>query len=437
MDVPCSLPMNFSESLTYLHQLGNEVLTMNLGLETIRCLCGALGDPQQVFPAIHVAGTNGKGSTVAMTEAILRAAGYRTGLFTSPHLLSVTERICVAGEPIPTGDFARLATVVRQVSERLRHEGRLEAGPTFFELITAIGYLWFAEQRVDLAVLEVGMGGRLDATNICRPIVTAITPVGLDHQQYLGTTVAAIAGEKAGIIKPGVPVVVAPQELAARQVILARAAELAAPVSEGRVITERIEHTDDLRQRITFRSSFGLLTPRLALRGDHQRINAATALSIVELLPALGWSIGVDAILHGLETTCWPGRLDLRGGRSSGPQLLIDGAHNIAGVEALCEFLAEHCVERPLTLIFGIMRDKDVAALTERLFPLFGKIILTRVASPRALDPAEIMPALEFDRVPSLSEALELARRGTPPDGLIVVAGSLHLAGEVLASLGE
>jgi dihydrofolate synthase/folylpolyglutamate synthase len=425
--------MNFSEALTYLHQLGNEVLTMNLGLEAIRRLCAELGAPQQAFPAIHIAGTNGKGSTAAMTEAILRAAGYRTGLYTSPHLVSVTERICVAGEPIPPDDFARLATMVRQVSERLRHEGQLEAGPTFFELITAIGYLWLAEQCVDLAVLEVGMGGRLDATNICRPVVTAITPVGLDHQQYLGPTVAAIAAEKAGIIKPGIPVVVAPQEPAARQVILARAAELAAPVSEGSVVTERVEPADDLRQRVAFRSSCGLLTPRLALRGDHQRINAATAISIVELLPALGWSIGADAILQGLETVCWPGRLDLRSDASSGPPLLIDGAHNLAGIEVLCDFLTENCVNRPLTLIFGIMRDKDVVVMTERLFPLFRQIILTGIASPRALDPAEITPAVAVERVASLPQALELARRVTPADGLIVVAGSLHLVGEVLA----
>lgn len=428
--------MNFSETLTYLHQLGNEVLTMNLGLEAIRRLCAELGDPPQAFPAIHIAGTNGKGSTAAMTEAILRAAGYRTGLYTSPHLVSVTERIRVAGEPILPDDFARLATLVRQVSERLRHEGQLEAGPTFFELITAIGYLWLAEQRVDLAVLEVGMGGRLDATNICRPVITAITPVGLDHQQYLGPTVAAIAAQKAGIIKPGVPVVIAPQEPAARQVILARAAELAAPTSEGRVVTERVEPADDLRQRVAFRSSFGLLTPRLALRGDHQRINAATAISIVELLPALGWPIGADAILHGLETAHWPGRLDLRRALTPGPPLLIDGAHNLAGIEVLCNFLTEHCVHYPLTLIFGVMRDKDVAAMTERLFPLFRQIILTGVASPRALDPAEITPALAVERVASLPHALELARQVTPADGLIVVAGSLHLVGEVLATLG-
>ena len=185
--------MEFSESVEYLYGLGHEVLAMKLGLETIRLLSRELGSPHEAFPAIHIAGTNGKGSTAAMTEAILRAAGYRTGLYTSPHLLSITERMRVDGEPIPQDQFTRLATQVRMAGEQLVEQGQLPAPPTFFEQVTAIGYLWYAEQRVDLAVLEVGMGGRLDATNICRPVVTAITPVGLDHQQYLGETIAAMA----------------------------------------------------------------------------------------------------------------------------------------------------------------------------------------------------------------------------------------------------
>jgi len=424
--------MEFSESVDYLYGLGNEILAMKLGLETIRSLCLELGSPQDSFPAVHIAGTNGKGSTAAMTEAILRAGGVRTGLFTSPHLLSITERIRVGGEPIPPDQFAMLGGRVRAAGERLVESGRLPAPPTFFEQVTAIGFLWFAEQRVELAVLEVGMGGRLDATNICRPLVTAITPVGLDHQQYLGDTLAAIAGEKAGIIKPGIPVVVAPQEPEAKEVILARAEECGAPVIDGVVDAELVSYTPDLRSWVEFRSGRGSFDACLSLRGRHQAINARTAIAIVEVLQSTGLSIETEAIVAGLENCYWPGRLDLRPG-PSGRTLLIDGAHNEAGAVVLADFLRECCRRRPLTLIFGALRDKDVAKIGERLFPLFEQIIVTGIANPRAFDPAEIVVAGEVERSYGLLDALEIAGRVTPPDGLIVVSGSLYLVAEVLA----
>lgn len=427
--------MEFSESVEYLYGLGHEVLAMKLGLETIRLLSRELGSPHEAFPAIHIAGTNGKGSTAAMTEAILRAAGCRTGLYTSPHLLSITERMRVDGEPIPQDQFARLATQVRMAGERLVEQGLLPAPPTFFEQVTAIGYLWFAEQRVDLAVLEVGMGGRLDATNICRPVVTAITPVGLDHQQYLGETIAAIAGEKAGIIKAGIPVVVAPQEPPARAVITARAVECDAPVIEGQVTAELVRRTVDLRQWVEFQCGLGSFDACLSLRGDHQRVNAATAVAVIEALVSRGWTVGTDAITSGLEQTFWPGRLDLRSGPAGRP-LLIDGAHNQAGAAVLRDFLVSYCADRPLTLIFGAMRDKDVAEMTSRLFPIFKTIVLTGIDNPRALDPAEISTAANVERAPDIAAALELAAPLTPRTGLIVVAGSLYLVGEVLELLG-
>lgn len=429
------LSVGYAESIEYLYSIGNEILSMKLGLDAIRELCGELGNPQERFPAIHIAGTNGKGSTAAMVESVLRAAGIRTGIYISPHLVSITERIRVDGEMIPPEDFARLATRVRTAGERLHREGRVRTIPTFFEQITAIGYLWLAEQQVELAVLEVGMGGRLDATNICHPVVTAITPVGLDHQQYLGSTIAAIAGEKAGIIKPGIPVVVAPQEAAARAVIAARATELDAPLIEGEVTSELVGRRPDLRQCATFHAPSGRYTLEMALRGDHQRLNAATAISIVDLLRHQGWKIGAEAVVTGLEKTCWPGRLDLRTGPAGLP-FLIDGAHNIAGVEVLSDFLIDYCAGRPLSLIFGAMRDKDLTAMTRRLFPLFAQVILTGIDSPRALDPAEIDAPSGVERVAHLPAALELAARLTPPEGLVVVAGSLYLAGEVLAHLG-
>jgi dihydrofolate synthase/folylpolyglutamate synthase len=418
--------MNFSESLAYLYQRGNEVLTMNLGLETIRCLCTELGDPQESFPAVHVAGTNGKGSTVAMTEAILRAAGLRTGLYTSPHLLSVTERIQVAGQPIPTEDFARLATRVRQAGERLLANRAIPALPTFFEQVTAIGYLWFAEQQLDLAVLEVGLGGRLDATNLCRPIVTAITPIGFDHQEYLGHTLAAIAGEKAGILKPGVPVVIAPQDAEALSAILARAAAVGAPVLEPLLEAKALRSTPALRQWVEFRIGEDSLPVLLSLRGTHQIINARVAVSIVEALRARGWSIPLPAVAEGLAHTSWPGRLDLRVGPAGHP-LLLDGAHNAAGAQVLRDFLLEFCADRPRTLLFGAMRDKDIPAITGLLFPLFDHLILCGIDNPRALDPAEIPAPDSALHAPSALDALALASHLSPPNGLIVVAGSIAM----------
>src|SRR5262247_3839328 len=203
--------MNFEEATEYLYSLGNETLAMKLGLESVRALARALDDPQRKFPAIHIAGTNGKGSTAAMTASVLRAAGLRAGLYTSPHLVSITERIRIGDDEIAPDEFARLATDVRAAGERLVADSALPASPTFFEQVTMIAYLYFAEREVDLAVMEVGLGGRLDATNICEPVVTAITPIDFDHQNYLGDTLSSIAGEKAGIIKSGVPLVIAPQ----------------------------------------------------------------------------------------------------------------------------------------------------------------------------------------------------------------------------------
>ena len=426
--------MGYAESIEYLYSIGNEILSMKQGLDAIRELCRELGNPQERFPAIHIAGTNGKGSTAAMVESILRAAGVKTGLFISPHLVSITERIQAGADKIPPDDFARLASCVRAAGERLHREGRLKTIPTFFEQVTAIGYLWLAEQQVELAVIEVGMGGRLDATNICHPVVCAITPVGLDHQQYLGSTIAAIAGEKAGIIKPGIPVVVAAQQPAAEEVLRSRAAVLAAPLIAGRVGAEFVDCSADLRSRVDFHSPFGRFTAELALRGDHQLINAATAVTIVDQLRNIGWVIDLDAVISGLERTCWPGRLDLRVDPTRAP-LLIDGAHNIDGVEALCTFLIKYCHPRPLTLVFGAMRDKDLAAITKRLFPLFAKVILTGINSPRTLDPNEIDTTLAVERVACAREALVLAAQQTSPGGLVVVAGSLYLAGEVIALL--
>src|SRR5215510_1333337 len=308
-EVEC-VTMNFEEATEYLYGLGNETLAMKLGLESVRALASALDDPQRKFPAVHIAGTNGKGSTAAMTASVLRAAGLSAGLYTSPHLVSITERIRIGDDEIAPNEFARLATDVRAAGERLVAEGALPASPTFFEQVTMIAYLYFAERKVDLAVLEVGLGGRLDATNICEPVVTAITPVGFDHQKYLGDTLASIAGEKAGIVKPGIPVVIAPQSREAMAAIIARCEELDAPAIQTLTPfdVEAAEGVENIgRHRFRYRVSRDEYDVRLGLRGRHQITNAVVAIHIAEQLQAAGFDIPSAAIIEGLNEAEWPG----------------------------------------------------------------------------------------------------------------------------------
>jgi dihydrofolate synthase / folylpolyglutamate synthase len=441
--------MNFEEAVEYLYSLGHEMLAMKLGLDTIRALAAVCGDPQRKFPAIHIAGTNGKGSTAAMTDAILRAAGYRVALYTSPHLISITERIRVNGEDISQDDFARLASEVRAQCEKSVAQGVLAAPATFFEQVTMLAFLYFAEREVDLAVLEVGLGGRFDATNICRPIVTAITSIGHDHQKYLGETLAQIAGEKAGIIKTGVSVVVAPQEEAAMMTIAARAIELQARLVS---VEERMRSSDNFRidstigdsdaadvslvgrYGIRYRTGRAEYDTLLSLRGKHQAFNALTAIHIAERLIEEGWEISTAAINEGLRGAEWPGRLEIS--QISQRLLLLDGAHNVEGARMLRDFLAEHFSTRPITLIFGTMADKAIDEMGELLFPIAQKVIVTRVENLRAAEPRRLqeIAAKWHENVPcadDVKQALALAVEATQQNGLICACGSLFLIGEI------
>lgn len=428
--------MNIDEAVKYLYSLGNETLAMKLGLDSVRALARALDDPQKKFPAIHIAGTNGKGSTAAMTASVLRAAGLRAGLYTSPHLISITERIRVDQEEIAPEDFARLATEVREAGVCLVADGVLPAPPTFFEQVTMIGFLYFAEKQVDLAVLEVGLGGRLDATNICEPVATAITLVGYDHQQYLGDALAAIAGEKAGIVKPGVPVVIAPQQAEAMNAIIARCEELSAPMIEISAPFD-VETGDIGRYRFRYRTPRDEYAARLSLRGRHQITNALVAIHIAEQLQTAGFDIPAPAIAEGLSEAEWPGRLEMI--HVSPPQapLLLDGAHNEAGARVLRDFLDEHFSSVPITIIFGVMADKAISKISEILFPAARHVIVTGIASPRAADPNAIAEAIHRDVIciEDVGGALAEALRITPQRGLICVCGSLFLVGEVKQSL--
>jgi dihydrofolate synthase/folylpolyglutamate synthase len=428
--------MNFPETLSYLYSLGHETLAMKLGLDSIAALCTALGNPQHNYRVVHIAGTNGKGSTAAMTEAIALAAGHRVGLYTSPHLVEITERIRVNGVDISPAEFARLATQVRAVCEQLVASKTLPALPTYFEQVTALGFLSFAECEVDLAILEVGLGGRLDATNLCAPTVCAITPVSLDHQEYLGTQLAEIAAEKAGILKPHVPVIVAPQTDEAMQVIAAKANAVKAPLiavaaPENKAVIDEAATGMFHFQYHTAVADYGI---QLNLRGAHQVLNARTAIHLAEALRQQGLCIAKAAIEAGLQTVHWDGRLELI--EYEGRQVLLDGAHNMAGAKTLQEFLRAYEQDVPITMLFGVMSDKAIAGMAEMLFPFATTVIATRINNPRSAEPFVISEAATQLATPSLraesvAAALQEALQRTPANGLICVCGSLYLIGEV------
>jgi len=419
-------------AVSYLYGLGNELAAMKLGLESIRLLLDRLGNPHERFRSVIVAGTNGKGSIVALIESIVRQAGLRTGLYTSPHLVSIEERVRVAGRNVSAERFVDLATRVREAAESLVADETLPAPPTFFEQITAIAFLEFAESRVDLAILEVGLGGRLDATNSVRPLVAAIAPVSFDHQQYLGTTLGEIAGEKAAVIKPGAAVVVGPQQSEALDVILRRCEECdIRPAITGNAT---IHHSENGRFTFSYETSVDSYDRVvLGLRGRHQIDNALVAIHVAEALRGIGFDIAREHIVEGLARTTWPGRLELISGA---PAILLDGAHNAAGASALRAYLDEFRLS-PLTLVFGAMDDKDVGAMLAELVAGAEAVVLTRPSSPRALAPSALAAALPSTVSPILTDSVEeaLARAGeiTPRDGMICVAGSLYLVGEVKA----
>lgn len=405
--------MHFEAAVDYLLSLGHETLAIKLGLRNTELLLNALDNPERAFPSVQIAGTNGKGSTAAMLDAICRGAGagMRTGLYTSPHLVSITERIKVSGIDITREEFAACATHVREVSEKL------EALPTFFEQVTAIALLAFRNAGIELAILETGLGGRLDSTTAANANIVAITQIALDHQEYLGNTIASIAAEKAAIIRPGVQAVIGRQKYPeALNVMLERCIETG--------VTPIIVDDDllSIENEVT-----------LALRGRHQIDNAAVAIHLAGLLRETGFDIPRAAIVRGLETAQHPARLELIEHR---PAFLIDGAHNPAGAESLRAHLDE-LARRPLTLVFGAMRDKQLEQIGEILFPLADLLVLTTVRNPRSATVTMLEPiAARYARGQILksddsSTALQIALANTRGEGMICVAGSLYLAGEM------
>jgi dihydrofolate synthase/folylpolyglutamate synthase len=407
--------VTYAEAIQFLYRL--RWFGAKFGLENTTRLAALAGNPQDRLRFIHVAGTNGKGSTCAMLESIYRAAGLRVGLFTSPHLVSFAERIQVGRRWISE------AEVVRQVADLQPLLRQFPEGhhPTFFEVVTVMALRHFAEQGCDLVVWETGLGGRLDATNIVTPLASVITNIGIEHSEWLGDTVEKIAAEKAGIIKPRIPVITAATPGQGLEVIASTAERLQAPCT-------RVDVSEFQRPPLD--------TLELPLHGPHQRLNAATALAAVRIL-AGQLPVAHAALRRGLASVYWPGRMQ-RVNTSSGQVLLLDGAHNPAGAEALrIAVEAEFPAMRP-TLIFGVFRDKDSASMCQSLAPLAGRLILTRVQTDRSEDPVKLVPtcravnpSASIATCDSLAEALRNAER----DPFIIIAGSLYLVGEAMELL--
>jgi dihydrofolate synthase/folylpolyglutamate synthase len=412
----------------------------------MRLLVEALGHPERRFRSVLIAGTNGKGSTAATLAAILKSAGYRCGLYTSPHLVRVNERIRIDGEPISDGDFARHYFRVDDCARRLVTDGTLPAHPSFFEALTAVAFEAFADTRVDLAVLEVGMGGRLDATNVVEPLLSVITDISLDHTEWLGETIPLIAREKAGILRPGGVLVTLPQHPEANQTIGEVAAELDVRGVNAAEYTPSVQRSalnvseDPLRNRYALTVMGETIEVDSPLGGEHQRRNIALAIAAaVELCSSHGYRITPAQIAEGIRHTEWPGRLE-RVRVPGKADVLLDVAHNPAGAWALraavSSFENAESTSGKRVLIFGCMKDKAYAEMAQILFPLFDLVVATPVESPRSASANDIVQAAEKTGVRAITardghEALETAWAETPQDGLIVVAGSVYLVGEV------
>jgi dihydrofolate synthase/folylpolyglutamate synthase len=427
--------MNFTESLEYLYKLGNEVIAMKLGLTSTEKLLAALGNPEKHFTKIQVAGTNGKGSTCAFLDAICRSAQIKTGLFTSPHLISITERIKIGGEEISEKDFARHATRVREIAEKLVAEKELEALPTFFEQMTAIGIAAFAEREIEMAILETGLGGRLDSVTATRAEIVAITPIDYDHQQILGNTLTEIAAEKAAIIRKDTTVFVSPQKQEAENVVYGKCLEVGVDPIWAIPNVKLIKDLGGGLLYLSFTTKENNYKVDFSMQGKHQWTNAALAICIAENLRDFNFKIAKENFENGLETDQHKGRLEfwIKACTSS---ILFDGAHNVAGARALRDYLDEF-VKQPVTMIFGAMRDKDLPEIAETLFPKAKKLILTEPKNERAVKISELLKHVpgNFDQkkvmlAATVEEAITAAKRVTEESELILITGSLYLVGE-------
>jgi len=419
---------NYPQSVQYLYSLGNEVKSIKLGLERMVTLLEELGNPERHCPWVHVAGTNGKGSTCAMIESGLRASGRRTGLFTSPHLVEPSERIRISGVPVSEADFAFAFDQVHEAAERLLADGRIDMHTTYFETVAAMAFVLFRQFDVETGVIEVGLGGRLDATNVIIPRVSVITSIDYDHQQWLGHDVRTIAAEKAGIMKRGVPVVIGPQAHAeVMDVLVGRANAVGAEVV--RADDWNVSNLSLNANGCSFVVSHGgELDLDCNLAGRHQADNALTA---AVALREIG--IAREAIECGIRQARWPGRLERL---CDSPETIADGAHNPAGARALAEYLRTFHAGRRISLIFAAMKDKAVEDVAPVLFPLAHELIFTAADTSRSRRPEAL--AAQFSQWPSkvaarLADALGMAANAD----LVIITGSLFLVGEARRMLAK
>ncbi len=405
----------------------------NFDLDRMRSLLKKLGDPHRHIKCVHVAGTKGKGSTCAMIASMLQACGYKVGLYTSPHLVDIRERIAVNGELIPHSDLARLVRVIEPLAARVK------PAPSFFDVITAIALKYFAEQKVDIAVIETGLGGRLDSTNVIEPEVTAITSLSKDHMAQLGSTVAKIAGEKAGIFKAGVPAVSVVQEPEAEDVLREVAARVGAPLDiTGKTI--EFSYRFESSRLMGPHNRVCLTTPNsrfehlaVPLVGEHQAINCGLALSVLDRLKSRGFAINDSQAMEGLARTTIPGRMEMV---HPMPRVIVDGAHNAASLDALMKAIGQHIPYDSMVVIFGCCADKDVSGMLERITSGADKVIFTRVNSIRSADPNELaaryveLYGKMAQVADTLEDALGIAKRAVTREDLICITGSFYLVGQ-------
>ena len=462
--------MSYETAVARMYALGHELAQTpahKFDLQHMRVLLNAVGNPERKFPSVLIAGTNGKGSTAATLASILRASGLKTALYTSPHLVRINERLRINGEAIHDGEFALLHDVVDRTAERLVEENELPWHPSFFEMLTAIAFEYFARNRVEIAVLEVGMGGRLDATNVVEPLLSVVTDISLDHQKFLGDTIGEIAREKAGIIRPDGVVVTLPQSPQANDVIGNTILELGAtgvsavqyvpPVSPGsdeylvralenKSLTAKIakDGARDAKMGTLYRYPLQVMgrqiTVETSLIGRHQLRNVALAIASAEELSKQGFAVTAESIERGIRETRWPGRFQLYRPSADGPQYVFDVAHNPAGAWALRSTLSSCYEDRRLVLVFGAMGDKAIREIAEILFPIADRIILTHADNPRAATPAEIRQAAsrmsaDIEEAADVASALKRAAEVATGEDLIVVSGSIYVVGEAMRIL--
>ena len=449
------MPASYQTAVARMYALGHALAdtpSHKFDLAHMRVLLNALDHPERRFPSVLIAGTNGKGSTAATLASILQASGLRTGLYTSPHLVRINERIRINGENIDDEKFALLHDMVERTAERLIEEGELPWHPSFFEMLTAMAFEHFATSKLDIAVLEVGMGGRLDATNVVEPRVSVITDISLDHEKFLGNTIAEIAREKAGIIRPGSVLVTLPQTPAANDVIgnaildqnatAVSAVPYVPPVSPA---APNYVPTSTAGPIILSRYPLQILGKQILVEtpliGRHQLRNVALAVAAAEELSKQGFPVTADAIEKGIRETRWLGRFQVVPAQRSQPEYVFDVAHNPAGAWALRSTLSNAYEDRRLIFIFGAMRDKAISEMCEILFPLADRVIATQAENPRSATPEEIRNAAhrtnsEIELSPDVPSALARAKDIAGADGIIVITGSIYVVGEAMRALG-